>query len=795
MATYYVNDDGDNSTVVNTSTGEVVFTGTYESALNQAEELNNQEETFNPPTTETTKTETDSQSNDENEDAGTTVAGGNNKQKTPNQKQTINSRSGPGKRTWNPLGDFSSYTYRISLYAVTADTFNQYKETGQWDRNQLALLVQSGGSSTNSELDASRGHGFELDYYIDDLELTSVISSKETNGATNTAYYKCKIIEPYGLTFPTKLVDLQKSFQSKSSIPKPVSSIPEASNGIMLLSIRFYGYDENGQIVSASKYNNGSFTKNIDETASFERSFVVFIKRLDFKLEGKGATYNLELVMFDQQTGMGAKRGEITSTITGTGATVGEIIGGIDGVTNGIIDQLNKQQEELMGTKVEIPDVYKIVYGNDVIKNSKIIDAEINKNRVPMATVKSPSGSNAKTQTDPTSATVTPNKQIQFGNGVKILQMIDQVITQSSYVSDALEILENEDAQPPQEGENTYQQNSNPKTLQWFIVTSSVKILGYDHIRKDYACEITYVIQSYDVPYVRSTNIKYVPRYPGPHKIYNYYYTGKNSEVIHYEQNLNNTFFLYSSMKNTALASDQDSAPSQPKPSNNADPIGKPSGTSEGAASIKTYLYQPKDQLEAKIRILGDPDFLMPATTGTIGQMLTKWYGPDFTINPNSGQVFIEVIFNQVQDYSNSSGLLIPNGNVYTNNFGSTGKALSQIVKGTVFWVTKVTSHFSRGKFTQDFTVAIPNFHELNSNKQTSDSSNQRETPDTQNSNDRKSNTTVDTSMAPTVSNALEKQNNTWNQIPVESPNDDANNLFVTNGSTNLYDTNRWGGR
>lgn len=643
----------------------------------------------------------------------------NNESSNTTNSTSTSIASRPGKRTWNPLGDFSSYTYRISLYALSPDAHNTYKNTGQWDKTQLSLLVQSGGASSDAKLDAPRGDGFELDYYIDDLELTTLINAKESGMATNSVYYKFKIVEPYGMTFPTKLVQQQAALQEKSKIKRVVKDFTSATNGAMLLTLRFYGYDENGQVVTAAKYNNGSFAKNLDESSTFERSFVIFITKLDFKLEGRGGVYHIECRMFDQQVGAGTKRAELSASFKGVAASVQDAIGGSDGTTTGILDQMNKlQQESKEAGTCEIPDVYAVQFEPaSKIKYASLLDSDLNKARVPMTFVKNSGASNARKEASPAAETMKQSRNITFGKGMTIIQAIDQIITQSSYVEDALTIIQSEENQAAQEGKPLSDENASPTTIQWYMISPSVEIIGYDKIRNDYAYKITYLIQSYDVPYVQSTNIKYVPKYPGPHKIYNYFYTGKNSEVISYDQSMNKLFYLYSSMVGTGDAGfDPETIkgiPTQPKPANNADPVGKPSGTGEGANSIKSFLYSPLDQLKAKIKILGDPDFLMPVTSGTIGQMLTKWYGPDFTINPNSGQVFIEIIFNQAEDYTHTDGLLNPLGNTETMLFTPKSSSLRSMIKGTVFMVTKVVSKFSKGRFTQEFTTILPNLENM----------------------------------------------------------------------------------
>lgn len=632
--------------------------------------------------------------------------------------------SGPNKRTWNPLGDFSSYTYRISLYAFPPEALTTFSNTGRFDNKDLFLIAQSAGANNNDtktddmgnsvRLDAARGEGFDLDLYIDDLEILTLVSAKETGIATNSVNFKFKIIEPYGMTFPTKLVDQQIAIQKLANIKRPVKTQLHALRSHFLLSIRFYGYDENGKIVTSSMFGgditSGENVAPLDLDSTFERNFPIIISEFKFRIDGKSTIYDIVGKTVNEQVALGAKRGITSDSITAKGSTVGELIGGLGGNT-GILDLMNKAQKSKLDPKVatqEIADIYRVVYENKDIQDSSVIDdQDLNKSRVALGDLKTPG------ITKPTSGPIKKNRTMHFNAGVPLTQVIDQIITQSNYINNALTYTDDEKVQPAQEGDPTTELNAKSKTLQWYIVTPVVEVLGWDNIRNDYAYKTTFVIKSYDVPYVIAPNIKYIPRYPGPHKIYNYWYTGKNSEVLSYEQNYNLLYFnAVSSAGKKSGINMNDTAPLFQKPVQNADTTGKSDGSFESANTVKTFLYSPKDLLSAKVKILGDPDFLMTSTAGTVQEIMKKWYGNGYTINPNSGQIFIEIMFKQVEDYDNTNGLLTPNGNIefwqYPDN-----SAMGALTKGIVYQVYRVTSKFSRGMFTQEFLLGLPNFNQL----------------------------------------------------------------------------------
>jgi hypothetical protein len=72
-------------------------------------------------------------------------------------------------------------------------------------------------------------------------------------------------------------------------------------------------------------------------------------------------------------------------------------------------------------------------------------------------------------------------------------------------------------------------------------------------------------------------------------------------------------------------------------------------------------------------------------------------YGPDFSINPTSGQTFIQIVFNVASDYD-ENGLMDVSDKIqfYENNDVERAG-----IKGIVYEVRQVQSSFSRGGFTQ----------------------------------------------------------------------------------------------
>jgi hypothetical protein len=734
---FYVTDNGADSTVTDSGSGVIVFTGAYERAVGQAAELNRQaSDAYNQTTTvKPTGASNEDSGGTPNERISTSMGSTNESEgqtaqslntdgtKKENNLPPGGTNSGntsypastrPNKRQFNPLSKFSSVTYRISLYAITPDAYNNFYVQGKWITKNLELIVQSAG--INDTADAPRNEFFKLDYYIDNLEITTKTNAKETQTSGNQSDFKFQIFEPYGLTFPTRLTQAEVKLQQKANIKRDIKHQIQALNSPFLLVVRFYGYDANGNLVTESvdKGTDTNFTKT-DTNAAFERAFPIYITKFGFKLDNKVTVYDIQAKLINEQAGLGIKRGIFKTGKTVTADTVeNALYNGKDG----LFDQLNQEQKELASKidnkenseKQSIADVYKIVFqeGSGINDASLVAKGNFVKEYAPVANVTDINQVNVRTAATKGTIVEKNKRTIKIAEGTPVLTAIDQVIKQSSYVTDAMTVVDVEEVEPTQDGETTY---SKQKAVQlyWYNVRPQVKIIGFDTKRQDFAYEVTYVVQRYRTPYVRSLVLNDSTSYYGPYKIYKYWYTGQNSEVLSYDIQYNllylNMASISSEVSNTSTT---DTTPNTPLGAQAGDPTNKLAGSSELTNSIVTNLYSPGDKLKAQIKILGDPDFLMPAEAGSIEETLKTWYGPDYSINASSGQVYIEIGFQQVEDYGDNTGLLSPNNNI---KFWDYPPDIEKQAEGRmIYMVVQVISRFSRGTFTQELKTVLPEF-------------------------------------------------------------------------------------
>lgn len=653
----------------------------------------------------------------------------------------------PGRRQYNPLSQLSSYTYNITWYMINPDGVSSLQESQFRNINtmlpstaggkpQAYLIAQSGGVGNP----AIRPPGMIYDYYIDDLSFKTILLVP--NGPASGLSFEFKIIEPNSFSLPTKLVQASQKLYENSAIvnSRNPKETPNPLDQHFVLGVRFYGYDENGAVVDSKKFSERE-TMGTTPDAIFERYYVIKITEFKFKLDGKATIYNIKAAPMSTNEAYGSMRGIVPTTISCKGRTVADLLTG----ENGLVTQLNSIQESLKGTNNQNEsDRYFIKFENGSdIENSVLTIASKDKTNTVTSEVNVSTESNVQEAQKTIGISNETNVPI---SPAPILSAIDQIIRQSEYVTNSINQVNN-----PSEEESETKSNPGSKNLNWYHVNPYVKPRAWDNKRNAWAYDITYQIHQFKIPYLRSPYVGARAQYPGPHKVYQYWFTGKNSEIISYEQNYSGLYYLLLAQTTGTNSTSTDGVGSVPISNlgGPSAPIDSAGGgvTGSQTAQIATSLTSPKDNVEFKATILGDPDYLSQSVgTDTLNENFYKKFSAysydGYTINPNGGQVFIEISFKEAVDYNanfdsktnavqytQENGLLGLNASIgFYNSKQFSDEAVDS--GAMVYMLRHVTSHFSRGRFTQDLNgVLIDPGAFFKSNKKASPSStNPRET-------------------------------------------------------------------
>ncbi len=670
-------------------------------------------------------------------DSGTTSGSDKSNASADTESGETNATS-PGKRLKNPLGYFSSYNYQISLYMITPDAYNAFIASGRKQIDALAtaggtpeeaaragqagayLVAQSGGiNNTNT----ARAPGFVFDYGIDNLVITTATNGKATETSSNVTEIKFQITEPYGFSFITKLT------QAANALGEYAKSMgqgwPENPNKqFFILGVRFLGYDEAGNRLTGQEvYDGVQLDPNGNPSGLFTTYYDIVITELKFKIDGKATVYNIKAASLPPQKAFSIKKGVITSNKEVTAATVDEAI-------TQLFDKLNQDQIKLKEDgKINEVSEYRVRYlgepAREIAEAELVTPEDIDKFKWPGAgaktTTQSTAAAEVKSQPDNTKRSIT----FSGSPATPILQAINNIIAQSSYLRDALKVVYTTSLEPdPKKKSAKESKPDTKKTIKWYNCSAEISNARWDSKINDWAYTITYVLQTYETPIIDSSYANPGKRYYGPHKRYEYWYTGKNSEVLQYEQTLDNSYFNVSFGGNqpgstggdaatggndagTANTADNGGNASKgdatisvaPNQFTNQPRIGKLGAGLEAQNNYLTTLYDPGAYASAKITILGDPDFLVQDSASGENQIYSRFYGTNgFTVNPNGGQVFIEIDFKEAVDYTSNTGTLNINESIYFYKYPPN---ISKQIKGVSYMVIQVTSTFANGKFTQ----------------------------------------------------------------------------------------------
>jgi hypothetical protein len=612
----------------------------------------------------------------------------------------------------NPLGKFASYTYQITLYMITPDAYNAFVNTGRRNINALRtvrdedgnigidssieggafIVAQSGGVNEKFRFSPN----FNLDYYIDKL---SIRTHSSGTSELNYSEFSFTITEPYGFSF---LTNLRKATEQIGAISKALNyKFVNPSKQFYILGIRFYGYDEKGNIVN----DKDSMGTNENSNQIFERFFDITITELKFKLDGKATVYNIKANGTAVQGGATTKRGTVKQGVSIQASTVEEAL-------NQLKNKMNYDEEKA---------------NTDGPRNTfdiRIVGDEVGANAIRTASLVTPSDklksgwatSNAKNvlqANELESVTAVPNstrKNLTFKGGLSIVDAINGIVKQSNYMVSALNTIYS--TKPSSSSGQPITDNPGTTELQWYNLSVELANANFNEKLKDWVYDITYVIQPYAAPAVYSPFISKTRKFYGPHKRYEYYFTGQNSEVISYEQAYNTTYYTValngSSIQNGFISGElKDDLPSLAVGKRtDQSRMGLPDIGFEAQNQVLTSLYDVGALVSSKLTIMGDPDFLMSENPSSLSQVYNTFYGADgYTINPNGGQVFIEVDFNEAVDYDTGSGLLSVNENILFFNYPA---SIRNSIKGVIFQVYEVHCNFTDGKFTQTLAVSLP---------------------------------------------------------------------------------------
>lgn len=594
-----------------------------------------------------------------------------------------------------------------------------------------------------SSADAGRNPAFPLDFYIDSISIETILATRGTRSAHSASRLKFTVIEPMGITLIDRIYEAAQDF-----IPRNGSGSVNYNAATYLMAIKFYGYDENGKLIKGIPGQSPD-TEKSDPNAVIEKLIPFRIAKLNWSISSNLVNYEFEAIPVPLIVAAGTRRGTIPYDVQLNSMSLGELLSadveytpiGLQtdanqtdaetkrllaqsqsaaptkasaaptnktAVKRGLMGAINDFQSKIcQGADAifQIPDTYKIVWvaapdGSQPIRDATLVlpgnkKESANTGFSPPPTKDAKSADSDRVYKDVTS------RNFSINAGMQIVQVLDLAIRNSSYILDQALTIKN-----TQTGKEEPNKNKQGQQVQWFHISFQAVPKDYDNLRNDTAFDITFYISPFKIQHYDSRYFA-VNTFKGVHKSYQYWFTGQNTAVIDYKEQMNNLYNITVSgsnpdnslaerMRRTMTSSMRDQPFYGYAPGSGESRQGTEGQALEPPANIADSLYSPVDLAKASLKIIGDPAWIQQGSIAGGIDPNNFNYGawlPDGTLNYDSGQVMFEIAWQRPEDYNLNTGLANP----YSKNTAQAG----QPTQSRVYVATKCVSDFRQGKFEQ----------------------------------------------------------------------------------------------
>jgi hypothetical protein len=239
------------------------------------------------------------------------------------------------KRVSNELEQFAGGTFLFTLSVLTARQMAFPDKTYRAGQPVGTILRSGGGLGASKTLTAYEGNG-RLEYFIDNVEIESIIAPTAKQRGTNATNISFKVTEPYSMGLFLQTLQVAAAAEHKNYLETP-----------MLLTIEFVGQDDDGNY-------KGSVAK---------RFFPLKLVNMDMNVTGGGTVYDVSAVPYNEAS-LSDNIQRLNTDIELTGSTLQEILdNGEQSLSKVINDRFISQ---INVNNAARPDEFMIIFPNDV---------------------------------------------------------------------------------------------------------------------------------------------------------------------------------------------------------------------------------------------------------------------------------------------------------------------------------------------------------------------------------------------------------------------------------------------
>jgi len=589
-------------------------------------------------------------------------------------KTTPKSTVDQSKPIPNPLLDYPSYTYGLSLAMLTKKEYNDIvKKPESYVPNRVIIASAGRYNNTVGASQFVRSSFFNEDFYFEQLNMKTVIGMNDNNRATNAVEISFSIMEPYGMTLLNRIIDMCASDEMKT---------PNYTEQPYMLQIDFFAINNAGEIIGAipgqtkhipiriltmeikasskgSEYNITAAAYNHSaydvQTVQTPAHFEIAAGTVASMFQGNEKETSFADVAAEREKVVGAT-GAYTQAANGTLTVNGgtnEVVGlalmskvsaaGINSIANDPVydvksyaSAINAWNDELVNTnKITHADKYVFNFHPDIANSTLVLEKKLSPKDTQMGNVRDTANIRKGNIGAETAAMSYNSRIFSINTGTSIDQVINFVMRNSNYIQDQLVVPEDFAGDMKKWGDAKKKVLNEP--LKWFKIVPSVILGDYDDIKGTWARTITYNV----IPYkIYNAKLSIAPQgiIESPVKEHNYWYTGKNDDILDFNVEFkalyyNATTAYKGSMGVVAGATDSSDQVNNPANySASADPTAlqkqkeRPETTNSAAratggdtsihqiaaSDVEQSLYSSwsGDMIGVTLKIIGDPQYI-----------------------------------------------------------------------------------------------------------------------------------------------------------------------------------------
>ena len=451
----------------------------------------------------------------------------------------------------NPLLEYDSYTYSLSLHGCSIQDYNNLVGNPDGYRSKQVFIS---GAGRYSDTFPRNKYFQNTDFFFEDFRMTSVINTTTRNKFSNLIECKFTIIEPLGFTLIKRIM---------SACMAPDGGIGSANylKQPFILQIDFFGYKDGNEVRQFDSLAS-SFGDDTKTAAGLkDHTKYLPIRLIEFKsrVTARGTEYQISAVPYNH-IAFSPTKVVTPADFSVKASTVQDIFGkGFGGTGDifevaqretdrntrteaasdpgiadvnynpitvnsafpdaGLADKINSWNLALKQKTGRIPDKFRVEFDPD-IGSSSIEAGGVADVATVAESTKSDKTSTQQAAGQKKSAINFKNQTVNIPAGTSLGAVIEWAIVNSKWFQETN--IYNDAVAGSDKGKT--EQDQRKAILNAFKIIPNVKVTEYDPGRADYSYEVVFYVKRW-LANSKATNAAQ-GRTPGWVKEYNYYYSG-----------------------------------------------------------------------------------------------------------------------------------------------------------------------------------------------------------------------------------------------------------------------------